>query len=91
MPLLAGIYDAYTASGGLDHDQSLGWVTAFFSELALRIPLALILAFVVYGFVSLVGAVLLRLHRASVAAQASRHQIELSRPRDKLGRWMVTK
>lgn len=84
MPFLAGLYDAYTVShGSID--------SIFFSELAPRLPLALILASVVYGFVSLVGAFLLRLHGASVAAQASRHQIELARPRDRHGRWRVIK
>jgi hypothetical protein len=75
MPLLAGVYEAYAvASPDLE-------LTTFFSNLALRLPLALILAIVVYGLVSVVGAVLLRLHRVSVAAQAARNEIELSRPR----------
>ncbi len=58
MPLLAGVYEAYAAEN------------AFFSELMLRLPLALIMAIVVYGLVSVVGAVLLRLDRVTVAAQA---------------------
>ena len=61
MPLLAGVYEAYAAAN------------AFFSELLLRLPLALFMAFVVYCLVSVVGAVFLRLDRASVAAQAARH------------------
>jgi hypothetical protein len=60
IPLLAGVYEAYAAAN------------AFFSELLLRLPLALFMAFVVYCLVSVVGAVLLRLNRASVAAQAAR-------------------
>ena len=48
MPLLAGVYEAYAAEN------------AFFSELVLRLPLALIMAIVVYGLVSVVGAVLFR-------------------------------
>ena len=59
MPLLAGVYEAYAAEN------------AFFSELALHLPLALFMAFVVYGLVSVVGAVLLRLDRVTVAAQAA--------------------
>ena len=91
MPLLAGVYDAYAASRDNVQHHELGWVSAFFAELATRLPLALLLAFIVYGFTSLVGAFLFRLHGASVAAQASRHQIELARQRDKRGRWRVIK
>ena len=75
MPLLAGVYEAYAAASPELR------LTTFFSNLALRLPLALILAIVVYGLVSVVGAVLLRLDRVSVAAQAARNKIELSRPR----------
>jgi hypothetical protein len=90
MPLLAVVYDACDLASRGDQ-QILGWIKTFFSELTPHLPLALILAFIVYGLMSLVKALLLRLHHVSVAAQASRHQIELSRPRDKLGRWIMAK
>jgi hypothetical protein len=44
----------------------------------------LILAFVVYGLVSIVGAVLSRLHGASIAAQATQHEAERPRVPKKL-------
>jgi hypothetical protein len=82
MPLLAGVYEAYAvASPDLEHQQVIAWLATFVNKLALRLPLALILAIVVYGLVNVVGAVLLRLRRVSVAAQAARNEIELSRPR----------
>ena len=81
MPLLAGVYEAYAAANAdLEQQQVITWLSTFFSELVLRLPLALFLAIVVYGLVSVVGAVFLRLDRVSVAAQAARNKIELSRP-----------
>jgi hypothetical protein len=88
MPLLAGLYEAYAASPALEHQQAIAWLPTFVSQLALRLPLALILALVVYGLVTVVGAVLLRLHDVSIAAQAARNKIALSRPtRRHILRW----
>ena len=76
MPLLAGVYEAYAAANAdLEQQQVITWLSAFFSELVLRLPLALFMAIVVYGLVSVVGAVLLRLDRVSVAAQAARRMM----------------
>jgi hypothetical protein len=73
MPLLAGVYAAYEAtSPGLDP-------STFVIELARRLPLALILAIAVYCLVSIVSAILLRLHGVSIAAQAERNEVK--RPR----------
>jgi hypothetical protein len=73
MPLLAGVYAAYEAtSPGLEP-------STFVIELARRLPLALILAIAVYCLVSIVSAILLRLHRVSIAAQAERNEVK--RPR----------
>ena len=73
MPVLAGVYEAYeAASPGLKF-------STFAAELARRLPLALILAVAVYCLVSLVSAVLLRLHRVSIAAHAERNEVK--RPR----------
>lgn len=82
MPLLAGVYEAYArASPALEHQQVIAWLPTFVGKLALRLPLAIILALFVYGLVTVVYAFLLRLHHASIAAQAARNKIELSRPR----------
>jgi hypothetical protein len=56
--------------------QGIDWLGAFCDELALRLPLSLILAFAVFTFISVAGAFLSRLHGASVAAQAARHDID---------------
>ena len=73
MPLLAGVYEAYeAASPGLK-------VSNFFVELARRLPLALSLAIAVYCLVSIVSAVLLRLHRVSIAAHAERNEVKQPR------------
>jgi len=59
MPLLAWVYEAYAvASPDLEHQQIIAWLTTFVNKLALRLPLALILAIVVYSVVSVLGAVL---------------------------------
>jgi hypothetical protein len=73
MPLLAGVYEAYeAASPGLEPSKLV-------IELARRLPLALILAIAVYCLVSIVSAVLVRLHRVSIAAHAERDEVK--RPR----------
>jgi hypothetical protein len=77
MPLLAGVYEAYeAASRNSEHEVAITWLASFVDELATRLPLMLILAFVVYGLVSMVGSVLWWLNGASIAAQAARHAIE---------------
>ena len=80
MPLLAGAYEAYeAASPGLEP-------YTFVTELARRLPLALILAIAVYCLASIVSAILLRLHRVSTAAQAERNEVK--QPRSwRLIRW----
>ena len=82
MPLLAGMYEAYAAasSGSSKHQHLITWLTNFVTELATRLPLTLILAFIVYVLVTLLGAIFLRLNGVSVAAQAARYAIERSRP-----------
>lgn len=73
MPLVAAVYDAYSAAG---HGSGLEMLNAFVERLATVLPLALIMGALVYGLVSVVGALLSRLHGASIAAQAARHEIE---------------
>ena len=69
MPLLAGVYEGYeAASPGFEP-------STFVIELAHRLPLALIIAIAVYCLVSMVSAVLLRLHHVSIAAQAERNEV----------------
>jgi hypothetical protein len=85
MPLLAGVYDAYDAtSRDSKHEPVIAWSITFVEKLATRLPLTLILAFVVYGLVSVVGSVLWRLHGMSIAAQAARHAVERPGPPNKL-------
>jgi hypothetical protein len=79
MPLLAGLHEAFTAAGrDVGQQQGIDWLSTFCSELALRLPLSLILAFTVFALISAAGAVLSRLDGASVSAQAARHDIDLS-------------
>ena len=81
MPLLAGVYEAYAvATRALEHQQ-VAWLPTFVWKLTLRLPLSIILALFVYGLVTVVGAVLLRLHNSSIAAQAGRNKIELREAR----------
>jgi len=77
MPLLAGVHEAFTAAGrALEQQQGIDWLSAFCSELALRLPVSLILAFAVFALISAAGAFLSRLDGASVSAQAARHDID---------------
>jgi hypothetical protein len=78
MPLLAGLHEAFTAAGRApEQQQGIDWLSTFCSELALRLPLSLILAFAVFALISAAGAFLSRLDGASVSAQAARHDIDL--------------
>jgi hypothetical protein len=74
MPVLAGVYDVFDAASHASEQNA--WWTTFFDKLATRLPLALILAIIVYGLVTAVAAILHRLHGVSVAAQAARKTIE---------------
>ena len=77
MPLLAGVYEAYeAASRNSKRELVIARLVSFVDELATRLPLMLILAFIVYGLVSVVGSVLWWLNGASIAAQAARHAVE---------------
>ncbi len=77
MPLLAGLHEAFDAAGrDLEQQQGIGWLSTVCNELALRLPLSLILAFAVFAVVSAATAFLSRLHGASVAAQGARHDID---------------
>ena len=78
MPLLAGLHEAFAAAGrDMEQQQGIDWLNTFFNELALRLPLSLILAFAVFALISAAGAFLSRLDGASVSAQAARHDIDL--------------
>ena len=62
MPLLAGLHEAFTAAGrAQEQQQGIDWLSTFCSELALRLPLSLILTFAVFALVNAAGAFLSRL------------------------------
>ena len=78
MPLLAGLNEAFAAAGhDMEHQPGIDWLSKFCNELALRLPLSLILAFTVFALMGAAGAFLSRLDGASVSAQAARHDIDL--------------
>jgi hypothetical protein len=78
MPLFAGLHEAFAAAGrDMEHQPSIEWLSTFCNELALRLPLSLILAFTVFALIGAAGAFLSRLDGASVSAQAARHHIDL--------------
>ena len=78
MPLLAGLHEAFAAAGrAMEQQPSVDWLSTFCNELALRLPISLILAFAVFVLVSAGSAFLSRLHGASGAAQAARYDIDL--------------
>ena len=77
MPLLAGLYEAYAAASRVADKAFLTWLVSFFDELATRMPLMLILALVVFGIVTMIGALLSRLEGASFTAQAAREPSEM--------------
>jgi hypothetical protein len=65
MPLLASIYVAYaTAAREPEHEQ----LASFVENLTLHLPLAFVLAFMVYVLVTLAGMLLSRLRGSSFAA-----------------------
>jgi hypothetical protein len=77
MPLLAGAYEAYAAASRVADNAFLTWLVSFLDELATRLPLMLILALVVFGIVTMIGALLSRLEGASFTAQAARNPSEI--------------
>jgi hypothetical protein len=78
MPLLAGAHEAFAAAGReMEQQRGIDWFITFCNELALRLPLSLIMAFAVFALTGGVGAFLSRLNSMSVAAQAARHDIDL--------------
>jgi hypothetical protein len=77
MPLLAGLQEAFVAASHDVEQQGIDWLGTFCSEVALRVPISLILAFAIFALVSAAGALLLRLDGASVSAQAARNNIDL--------------
>lgn len=78
MPLLAGLHEAFAAAGrDMEHQPDIDWLSTFCNELALRLPLSLILASAVFGLITAVVAFLSRLDGACVSAQAARHDIGL--------------
>lgn len=78
MPLLAGLHVAFgAASRDVEHQPGIAWLSTFCNELALRLPLSLVLAFTVFALMGAAGAFLSRLNGASVSAQAARHDIDL--------------
>jgi hypothetical protein len=60
----------------MEQQQDIDWFITFCNELALRLPLSLVLAFAVFALTSRVGAFLSRLDGASVSAQVARHDID---------------
>jgi hypothetical protein len=77
MPLLAGLHEAFAAVGpDMEQQPSVDWLSTFCNELALRLPISLILAFAVFALISAAGALLSRLDGASVSAQAARYDID---------------
>jgi hypothetical protein len=80
MPLLAGLHEAFTAAARhVEQQQGIDWLSTFCSEAAVRLPISLVLAFVVFALVSAADALLLRLEQASVSALAARHDINLKK------------
>jgi hypothetical protein len=78
MPLLAGLSEAFASAGhDMEHQPGIDWLSTFCNELALRLPLSLIVAFTVFALMGAAGAFLSRLDGASVSAQAARHDIDL--------------
>jgi hypothetical protein len=78
MPLLAGLHVAFgAASRDVEHQPGIAWLSTFCNELALRLPLSLILAFTVFAVMGAAVAFLSRLDGACVSAQAARHDIDL--------------
>jgi hypothetical protein len=77
MPLFACWHEAFSASGRYLEQQGIAWLSTFCSEIALRLPISLLLAVVIFALMSAAGALLLRLEHASVSAQAARHNINL--------------
>jgi hypothetical protein len=80
MPLLAGLHEAITAAGrNVQQQHGIDWFSTFCSEVALRLPMSLVLAFAIFALIGAVEALLLRLGGASVSAQAARHNIDLKK------------
>jgi hypothetical protein len=73
MPLLAGVHEAFAAASRDPLQQGIVWFSAFCNELAIRLPLSLILALTVFALIGAAAAFLSRLDGASVSAQAARH------------------
>lgn len=77
MPLLAAVYDAHSLVGrGSGNGSSIDKLIISGERLVTVLPLALTMAALVYGLISLVRALASRLMGASIAAQVARHQIE---------------
>jgi hypothetical protein len=79
MPLLAGLHEAFTAAGRHAEQQGIDWFSIFCGEAAVRLPIALILAFAIFALVGAAGALLLKLGGVCVSAQAARHSIDLKK------------
>jgi hypothetical protein len=78
IPVLAGLHEAFIAADRyVEQQPGIDWLSTFCSEAALRLPISLLLAIVVFALISAASALLLRLEHASVSAQAARHDINL--------------
>jgi hypothetical protein len=80
MPLLAGLHEAFTAAARhVEQQQGIHWFSTFCGEVAVRLPISLVLAVAIFALVSAADALLLKLGGVSVSAQAARHNIDLKK------------
>jgi hypothetical protein len=62
IPVLAGVYAAYeVATHGLQQQHAINWRDIFIDGVLLRLSLTLLIAFVVYCLLRVVGSIVLRL------------------------------
>jgi hypothetical protein len=74
VPVLAGVYAAYeVATHGLQQQHAINWRDIFIDGVLRRLSLTLLIAFVVYCLLRVVGSVVLRLDRVSSVADTTLH------------------
>jgi hypothetical protein len=85
MPLLAGLHEAFTATARhVEQQQGIHWFSTFCGEVAVRLPISVVLAVAIFALVSAADALLFKLGSVSVSAQAARHNIDLKKSRQSL-------
>ena len=74
IPVLAGVYAAYeVATHGLQQQHAINWRDIFIDGVLRRLSLTLLIAFVVYCLLRVVGSIVLRLDRVSSVADTTLH------------------